>query len=440
MAYGEPTYGESGEVYTDKVRNSLAYVKSAAEAAQATADNAVASIVATSQTADEAKEIALAAQGYLETPTDGRMAEHINDTASATSAALSASYARRTTPEVGATAPFGDPTRVHPSATVIIIGIDTTAEHVFGSDTTNDNVKRADSFALDAWFNINLPTGATRAEIGPFVRWGGYVYVARNNIAADAMEVYRALPVTGSTAYTWTLVHTAGIGSRSWHTNLSGGTQYLYLAEYGDPTAGCKIYRTADGTTWETVYSHATARHWHAVIEDPYNAGHVYAAGGDGDGTSLVRSLDYGDTWTIVSSPASTQMVQLSFDEDWIYGAADGQQGTFLIWDRETLTPRLGSPNYHANHPVLPAAAATDRYYKNAYWGVVDPDTGIYYCAANDTSVAGNTQGLFYCPSVGREVALLYTNNSNLTGNAMLIAGGYLWTGQWRRPLLAGLI
>lgn len=95
MAYGEPTYGESGEVYTDKVRNSLAYLKSESELARSDIDGMTASITAASQTADEAKEIALAARGYLETPTDGRMAEHINDTASQTSAALSASYGRK---------------------------------------------------------------------------------------------------------------------------------------------------------------------------------------------------------------------------------------------------------------------------------------------------------------------------------------------------------
>lgn len=94
MAYNEPTFGESGEVYTDNVRNSLAHVKSAAEAAQATADNAVASIVTTSQTADEAKEIALAAQGYLETPTDDRVAGFVEDAASETRAALGGIYSQ----------------------------------------------------------------------------------------------------------------------------------------------------------------------------------------------------------------------------------------------------------------------------------------------------------------------------------------------------------
>lgn len=121
MAYGTPTYGEPGEIYTDKVRNSLDYVKGAAEAAQATADNAVQSLIATSQTADEAKEIALAARGYLETPTDGRMAEHINDTASQTSAALSASYVA---PSAMAAGPTVDPTGTTDSTAAIQAAID----------------------------------------------------------------------------------------------------------------------------------------------------------------------------------------------------------------------------------------------------------------------------------------------------------------------------
>lgn len=105
MAYGEPTYGESGEVYTDKVRNSLAYVKNAAETAQATADNAVASVITAGQTADQALETAEAAKAYVATPTDERVAGLVGDAASATGAALSATFVPR---GAGSTAAMSD--------------------------------------------------------------------------------------------------------------------------------------------------------------------------------------------------------------------------------------------------------------------------------------------------------------------------------------------
>ncbi|HET7415525.1 MAG TPA: hypothetical protein VFI97_07505, partial [Arthrobacter sp.] len=93
MAYGLPTYGESGQTYTDKLNNSIEYVRSEAEAAQAAADAANQSIIATTETADEAKELAAASKSFVQGPTDSQVKQLVNDSTSQTNAALSATFA-----------------------------------------------------------------------------------------------------------------------------------------------------------------------------------------------------------------------------------------------------------------------------------------------------------------------------------------------------------
>ena len=69
MAYTPPTYGESGEVYTDNVRNSLDHVKVTADEAKVTADSA--QLAATEASADAANALGLAQTAIDQDPVPG---------------------------------------------------------------------------------------------------------------------------------------------------------------------------------------------------------------------------------------------------------------------------------------------------------------------------------------------------------------------------------
>lgn len=74
-----------------------------------------------------------------------------------------------------------------------------------------------------------------------------------------------------------------------------------------------------------------------------------------------------------------------------------------------------------------------------AYYGIVDPITGVYYCVTSQPANARARYGLFYLPEVGGKLQLLdYFPNDPLAFYAteMVIAGGYLYWGGYRRPLL----
>lgn len=198
----------------------------------------------------------------------------------------------------------------------------------------------------------------SRAKV---VRHGAYIYVqgVTSTDGSTAPAIWRSDPNTIS----WTKVHDLGPKSDIIQTAFTSDGTYLYVGEYtsstqgespagNGPTNGTKIYRSADGTTWTTVLTLPTlssggVRHCHAVEVDPYNPGHVYATFGDANSSEKVmRSTDYGATWTRVIDPttqSSYQAVQISFSENFVWFAGDnGSLAGLPVWllDRATLTPR----------------------------------------------------------------------------------------------------
>lgn len=77
-----------------------------------------------------------------------------------------------------------------------------------------------------------------------------------------------------------------------------------------------------------------------------------------------------------------------------------------------------------------------DQYYDKAFYGAVDPATGIYYCIANDNSGKGTRSGLFMLPGIGEPMQLVQTFNSQISGE-MFIADGYIHSHEAVRPLMA---
>lgn len=76
-----------------------------------------------------------------------------------------------------------------------------------------------------------------------------------------------------------------------------------------------------------------------------------------------------------------------------------------------------------------------DTFYRTALSGCVDPDTGIYYCIAADSTSGGTRCGLFYLPRVGSRIELLEPYQSDTPGQVFL-RNGRLWAHQANRALL----
>jgi hypothetical protein len=283
-------------------------------------------------------------------------------------------------------------------------------------------------------FPTNVTTGSTLKKI---VRFKGNLYCIAQDSSDSLYKIWKAAPATGDTAFNWgSPVHTLKTGATAYPTALNCDGSYIYCAEYGDPVPDASIYRSVDGTTWETVHTRPDAdRHFHSVTPDPFAPGHVYAACGDGVANPIIRSVDYGATWETVVASNQWQGVQISFTETHVYLGADNSSGTLYVIDKSDLSIKHGAKNYHANISV-PGGNALDSFYRNAFFGAVDPDTGIYYCISMDTSVSGNRYGLFYLPRLGDRFELLELFTTGVSGE-MFIYGGYLLSHMKRRPLLS---
>lgn len=81
-----------------------------------------------------------------------------------------------------------------------------------------------------------------------------------------------------------------------------------------------------------------------------------------------------------------------------------------------------------------------DTYFANAFFGLVDPATGIWYQIASDSSAAGQVYGVFYMAHKGGRLEILDAGGPNYPiARAAIIHGGYLWVGSNRYKLLSQL-
>ena len=416
--------------------------------------------------------------------------------------------------------------------TLSVVGLDPIAGTLLASDRTGGNLSISTNNG-STWTHGrgNIPN-SLQTPAPRLLRYGAHIYGMAVNSTDGLIGVYRSAPATPSNTFSWgSRLVTASPSTSSINgkgTIFHAGATALMLGDYGDYDApGAKIQRSLDGTTWTTVWGPSTGiRHVHCVIEDPYNAGHWYASLGDNLASAcMIRSLDNGDTWeTVVPASGSNawQGVQITFDAENIYMAADRYGHTAMYLDRATLTPRVFGKGYHAYHPVpggrsarivtdlvttngsavvtsataafttgsskiapsdvgrrlrtanIPdvsagtgglgpvriasvqsatqatlSASATasgssqtamiygDEFFWLSYMGAVDPDTGIYYALAQDTSAAGNHFGLFACLGPDEEWQLIdHGPNGYSGGEQLIVHDGYVYTGGRKVPLL----
>ena len=76
-----------------------------------------------------------------------------------------------------------------------------------------------------------------------------------------------------------------------------------------------------------------------------------------------------------------------------------------------------------------------DSFYRNAFFGAVDPTTGVYYCISNDNTVGGTRSGLFALTQVGGRLELLESFPSQTAGE-IFFWNGSLWSHQSRHSLM----
>lgn len=357
---------------------------------------------------------------------------------------LSATYVRRV---LATNAPALASVNNHATQVYYCRGIDKTAGWVYVQDTSNGVLRQSENWGTSWSGTKGWPADVTYTNAGKIVRFGDYIWMIAKATASGLVGVYRATPQAGATALTWSgPLKTWNTGGGLLTPCLEAGETHLYMAEYGDPVGGPAAYRLslADangaGTNWETIYPQdASLRHFHTIFPDPFRAGHVYLLGGDGTAKTILRSTDYGaaGSWSVLVASSSWQAVQMSADEEYIWLAGDSQRVTAAVLDRDTGTVTAAATNHHTMLAV--PGGGTDTFYSNAYYGAVDPDTGVYYCVANDTSTGvGNRDGMFWLPRVGSRFEILDkgTAGANSLNGEVFFGGGFVWSGRWHRPLL----
>lgn len=316
-------------------------------------------------------------------------------------------------------------------------GVDPVDARLFVADVTNGFLKQTVDWGTTFSNSKGNPTNvAGAAGVTKIVRFGAFLYALCIDSTVPIAKISRTLPQPGNTAFSWADMFTAPAGATTTQgPNLYAGSQYLFYGTYGAPVAGPALYRSPDGVTWTVVYGPdpTIPNHIHAVAEDPYNAGHIYMTTGDGGAKTVLRSLDHGATWTTIIASSIWQAVQISFDRHWVWLAHDSQRMTATVFNRVDLVPYVACPNYHWQMAVPGAAVVTNRFYRNAYYGAVDPATGIYYCTPNDTSAAGTTNALLFIARPGADVRIL---DDAVMAGEVFFGGGFVWAGQYHKDVL----
>ena len=324
----------------------------------------------------------------------------------------------------------------HPTNYLLVRGVDAVDGILIGIDLSSGFPRQSADWGATWSGNKGLPPNTSYTTFGKVLRFKGNLYVVSKDASTGLTGVYRTPPAAGNTLYGWSsALVTLPPGASSLGTTMNADGSYLYLGEYGDPQGGPRILRSADGVNWEVAFGpDSSLRHIHAVAPDPYTPGVVWAATGDGVGKAVLRSTSFGapGSWQVVVSSSSWQAVQISFSPEWVFFAGDNGIGTVWVLDRQQLQPMWAATNYHATIPV-PGGSTGDAFYRNAFYGSVDPVTGVYYASTAVEATSGNTKGLFALPAIGGELQFLDFNSA---GTEVFIAGGRVWSGPNNYPLL----
>ena len=339
-----------------------------------------------------------------------------------------------------AAAQSSEATRVSQDGQYIVRGLDSANGRLFVEDfadgTGPHRLRESDDWGATFSEDKGLPPGVQ--SMSKVLMFKSRLYLIGRDTGSGRVGVYSAAPTPGNEPLQWSgPTLRLSRGATVLGTDFNAGSRFLYVGEYGDPKPGPHVYRSADGTHWQTVFGAARGiRHIHGIAADPYRRGQVWMTVGDGVG-AVYRSRRYGarGSWRLVVPTSNWQSVQISFTRSRVYLAADTHSRTFFVVNPRTLRPRLGTLQYFASkHP--PGSPPGTRYLFNGFFGAVDPNTGVYYCVANDDS-EGSTggsswQGFFAVRGLGAPVSILDPGGQAISMNGeVFVGGGRIWSGQW---------
>ena len=338
--------------------------------------------------------------------------------------------------------------KIHATDNMHMIGIDTltSPRRYYAINGTDNTIRQRDDIVGDWSTDKGFPPNTTKEETSSkLIRFKNYLYFCALDTNDSTWKIFRTEPKEADIPFDWSVVYTLTKDGANFKlgAHFNCDDQYIYIGEYGDPEETADIYRSSDGITWETVHQEPpSARHIHGINADPYKPGWVWASYGEYGHDVTLSSDDYGATWTKrLGSGGGTfgagwASVQISFCEKYVWFADDSRNQTVFVIDKNTLTPYRVTPTWVGNIAV-PGGNVGDTFYQNAFVGAISPETGVYYCVANDTSAGGNRAGLFFLPQIGASLEIYSYDvdlpfGSVLSPQVFIPGDGYVWFGNYR--------
>lgn len=205
-----------------------------------------------------------------------------------------------------------------------------------------------------------FPAGVTQANMGnaKLLWFKGTYYLSA--LSAGRGSIWKVSNPDVVDWWSWSAILKQGVvGSTVMGPAFNTDGTYLYWGEYGSPTGGPSLYRSLDGTTWETCFTEPNpTNHIHGVNADPYQPGHVYVTLGDGSQVKHMFSSNYGapGSWAQLANSGSVtwQAVQISFTPDYVIYAADSNLGgwTAFRWNKRKQRMENLGYDWHRMHAV----------------------------------------------------------------------------------------
>lgn len=241
----------------------------------------------------------------------------------------------------------------------------------------------------------------------------GHVYASAGD--GQSKVLYR------STDYgsTWTLINT---NNDLQAVQISFTPDWVFLA-------GDQQHCTVWVLNRDSLASFIASSNFHALVPVPGGTG---ARGPFTDGALTSGSATFTSGTAAFTSDDVGKQIRL--DNNSIFQIS-GDGGIYIAGFTNGTTVTLNK-NAGGNASSIKFWVDGDSFYRSAFYGAVDPATGIYYALANDNSGGGNRYGLFALVNIGEDLSLLESFGAPTTGE-VFIRNGIVWAHQSKHILLA---
>lgn len=191
----------------------------------------------------------------------------------------------------------------------------------------------------------------------------------------------------------------------------------VYIASY-DTFDGRILRSDDDGVTFLVASTINDVRHFHFIMEDPYNPNTLYAGSGDQDAESkIIVSSNYGVSWTTLGG--GTQLwraVGLLFTDDYIYWGMDStfaNQPCYIVRCNRTTKQveylqAVNAPIYYCHKTAKGELLFASM--PEAQAATVDTNNNIYYSNDGETFTIVFT---FYNTQKGYNILYFVGENAN---------------------------